>query len=181
MWQKNLETWAPPRSCYLPFPAYAFHPGRNPHPRTSPDGHSFGESHPTEGNFNLDKWQEEERWLFAADLYNRGFFWESHEYWEALWHAEGRSGIAATLLQALIQTAAAHIKCIDGNLVGVEILASKSDAMFSDLHAMGVSSLFGLDLGDFRVRRNNWFALVLQGVIPATGLFPFLHLQGARS
>lgn len=177
MWTDDLKTWAPERLCQREFPPYAFLPGVNPHPRTKPEGHSFGTEHPNEGQFNLNEWATEERWLFAVDLYNHAYFWESHEYWEALWHSEGRRGQVATLLKALIQTSAAHIKAIEGNIVGVEILATKSDAMFADLHREGVYTLMGLDLEEFRVRRNNWFGNIMVGKTPNAGSFPFVHVR----
>ncbi|MFT7620030.1 MAG: hypothetical protein ACI97A_003687 [Planctomycetota bacterium] len=179
MWTKELRTWAPARCCTREFPPYAFLPGVNPHPRTSPQGHSFGTEHPSEGGFDLAQWRDEERWLFAIDLYNYGYFWESHEYWEAIWHSEGRRGQIATFLKALIQTSAAHIKAIEGNLVGVEILATKSDGMFVELHNEGVFELMGVQLEEFRVRRNNWFGNILVAKPQNVALFPFVHLQGA--
>ncbi len=161
----------------MDFPLYAYIPGRFPHPRTNVDGHSHGKAHPSEGAFDHQNWQKDGRWLYAVDLYNAGFFWESHEYWEALWHSEDHVGPVALLLKALIQTAAAHIKAIDGNLKGVEILAARSDQMFADLKKEGHELLLGLSLDDFRLRRNNWFAHVLQEDSLNAALFPFVHLN----
>ncbi len=31
----------------------------------------------------------------GVDLFNHGYYWESHEEWESLWHAAGRRGVVA--------------------------------------------------------------------------------------
>ncbi len=47
---------------------------------------------------------------FALDLYNFGYFWESHVYFEALWNAHNRKGSVADLLKGLIKLGAAGVK-----------------------------------------------------------------------
>jgi hypothetical protein len=97
--------WLPDRA----WPAYAFVPGRWPHPTRHPDGH--GAQGPTvEGVPDPARWQEVEPFLWGVDLFNAGFYWEAHEAWEGVWHALGRRGPAADLLVALIRLAAAAIK-----------------------------------------------------------------------
>ena len=44
-----------------------------------------------------------EEYLFSLDLYNFGFYWESHVGFEALWNKAGRTGFVADLLKALSQ------------------------------------------------------------------------------
>ena len=176
---KGLQEWAPARHTTIPFPAYAYVPGHQPHPRRSPQGHSHGKPHPNEDPCDLEGVVEDPRWLYAVDLYNGGFLWESHEYWEALWHACGRKGPEALLLKALIQTAAAHLKAVDSQWTGVEILAGKSDGMFAELIGEGRYRMFGLDLETFLVRRNIWFSELLAGKTPSLGLFPFVQLESS--
>jgi predicted metal-dependent hydrolase len=55
-----------------------------------------------------------EDYLFAIDLYNFAYWWESHEVFEGLWHAFGRSTRAGNFFQALIQLAAANLKQVLG-------------------------------------------------------------------
>lgn len=104
--------WAEaPRYCPdRPFPPYRFVPGLNPHPTGQKTGHSFG--HPPEPLTHLDpsRWMENENYLFGVDLYHQGFFWESHEVWEQLWHLVNKSGIEGQFLQGLIQNSAAQLK-----------------------------------------------------------------------
>jgi hypothetical protein len=97
----------------VPFPAYAFRPGRAPHPRRDPTGHSFGQAEPKPPYMPPDRWRHNEAYLFGVDLYNHDFWWESHELWEALWHpARDHEG---QFLQGLIQIAAANIQRALGN------------------------------------------------------------------
>ena len=78
---------APPRYApRLPFPSYAFLPGRDPHPQRDPAGHSYGEHGPTAVHVDADDWRDNEPYLFGVDLYNHGFLWEAHEAWEGIWH-----------------------------------------------------------------------------------------------
>ncbi|MCB9883670.1 MAG: DUF309 domain-containing protein [Planctomycetes bacterium] len=61
-------------------------------------------------------------WLRGVDLFNHGFFWESHEAWEGLWRAQGRGDRRRLFLQGLIQTAAAHLQWLLGSTRGHERL-----------------------------------------------------------
>lgn len=51
-----------------------------------------------------------ENFRFGIDLFNAGFFWESHVYFESLWNAHGRVGPVADLLKGLIKLGAAGVK-----------------------------------------------------------------------
>ena len=92
----------------VPFPAYAFLPGRMPHPRRDPKGHSFGTPEPKPAYLPPDQWRANESYLFGVDLHNHGYWWESHELWEALWHLT--DGVEGQFLQGLIQISAANIQ-----------------------------------------------------------------------
>jgi hypothetical protein len=54
-----------------------------------------------------EEWRQLERWLWAVDLFNHGYWWESHEALEELWHAAGRTTPPARFVQALIHLSAA--------------------------------------------------------------------------
>ena len=94
----------------LPFPPYAFIPGLHPHPQRDPQGHSFGQPEEKLAYLEPARWQENGHYLFGVDLYNHGFWWESHEKWEAVWHTTDKSAIYGQYLQGLIQISAAFIK-----------------------------------------------------------------------
>ena len=67
-----------------------------------------GESEVAAMDFNAPR--ESTAYLYAIDLFNHGFYWESHVWWEALWHHTGRKGISSDFLKALIKLAAAGVK-----------------------------------------------------------------------
>ena len=70
-----------------PFPAYAFLPGRDPHPTRDPRGHSYAEPEGEPHTWRPDEeWRENQEYLFGCDLYNAGYLWEAHEAWEDIWH-----------------------------------------------------------------------------------------------
>ena len=93
-----------------PFPPYMHEPGTTPHPYRHEDGHSHGQPEPTVAPLDPAAPFDSEAYLYGFDLFNHGYFWESHVWWEALWHAHGRTGDIADLLRALIRFAAAGVK-----------------------------------------------------------------------
>ena len=104
-----------PRYSSHPFPLYRFVPGRTPHPRHDPQGHSYGLPEPKPTLFSADRWHTSEDYLYGIDLYNFAYWWESHEVFEGLWHAVGHHSVQGSFFQALIQLAAANLKHFLGN------------------------------------------------------------------
>jgi hypothetical protein len=98
-----------------PLPRYRFIPGEAPHPRRHKQGHSFGQAEPKVAGFEARLWQDSQDYKFAVDLFNFGFWWESHELFEAFWHGSGRRTPEGRFFQGLIQLAAAHLKRRMGN------------------------------------------------------------------
>lgn len=111
-----------PRYSVRPFPSYRFVPGKNPHPRRDPLGHSYGKAAPTPSAFQPEDWHQSEDYLYGIDLYNYAYWWECHEVFEGLWHASGRNTEQGNFFQALIQLAAANIKNFCGNHQAAEHL-----------------------------------------------------------
>lgn len=111
-----------PRYSSRPFPAYRFVPGKTPHPRRHPLGHSHGQPEPTPRLFSTDQWQLSEDYRYGIDLYNFAYWWESHEIFEAFWHTSGRVSEQGNLFQALIQLAAANLKHFMNNGTAAEKL-----------------------------------------------------------
>lgn len=103
----------------FPFPAYTYIPGKTPHPTRESDGHSFGRPEPHVEQFDSSNWIKCPAFLFGIDLFNAGFYWESHEQWEAIWHAVGRTGRLADFLKGLIKLSAAGVKTLEGRPIGV--------------------------------------------------------------
>jgi hypothetical protein len=112
-------------------PPYTYVPGRAPHPITDPAGHSHG-CDEVEVSFSADQWELCEEYRFGFDLFDNGFYWESHEAWEAAWHAVGRRGWVADHLKALIKLAAAMVKHKEGRPEGVARHARRAIELFSN-------------------------------------------------
>lgn len=132
-----------------PFPAYAYLPGRTPHPTRDPEGHSYGARPDTPELPDPEDWRACGDYLYGIDLFNHGFYWEAHEAWEGLWVACGRRGPTATFLQALINLAAAGFKARWGNARGLRANAETALRLFqaaaSQLGSTG-PRFMGLDL-----------------------------------
>ena len=92
-----------------PLPAYTYVPGGPwPHPKRLPTGALEqrllrpGMTSPAHTNRGGKR-----KFLRGGRLFNAGYYWEAHEVWEELWHAEGRRGPTAEVLKGLIKLAAA--------------------------------------------------------------------------
>jgi hypothetical protein len=118
-------------------PAYAFIPGRFPHPTSDPAGHSYGVELVPPPAIEPERWQASRTYLHGIDLFNAGYYWESHVQFEALWFAAGRRGVLADFLKGLIKLAAAGVKHLEGRPRGVRSHACRAVALWRNV----VSSL----------------------------------------
>jgi uncharacterized protein len=118
---KSLRRYCPRKL----FPPYSYLSGLHPHPVTDPAGHSYGENLLA---IELDpgRWAECDRYLWAIDLFNHGYYWEAHEAWESLWVGCGRHGTTADFLKSLIKLAAAGVKLREGKPHGVRRHADRA-------------------------------------------------------
>ncbi len=102
--------YSEPRPRLVPeraFPAYAYLPGKFPHPIRDPAGHSYGGGQAgLVGELHADA----NAFPWGVDLFNHGFYWEAHEAWEPLWRAEDKQSFSRHLLKGLILLAAAGVK-----------------------------------------------------------------------
>lgn len=134
----------PPRRT---LPPYSYVTGRWPHPTRDPAGHSYGAAPPKVEPISPADWQRSDEYLWACELFNHGYYWEAHEAWETLWHAAGRTGPTAELLQGLIKLAAAGVKVREGRTTGVQRHATRAIELFSKVRGQVQSSRYlGLDL-----------------------------------
>jgi hypothetical protein len=92
-----------------PLPDYVFIPGKHPHPKKV-GGHMEGQKDPEADPIDLKHPQKCEFLRYGLDLYNHGYFWESHVYFESLWNAHHRTGSVADFLKGLIKMGAAGVK-----------------------------------------------------------------------
>ena len=148
-----MHTPSDPRPRFAPddpLPPYTFVPGRTPHPVSDPAGHSFGAKPERPAAPDPARWRECRAYLRGLDLFNHGYYWEAHEAWERLWHAAGREGATAELLQGLIKLAAAGVKVREGRAAGTTALAAGARDLFARAAGRlpGRPSHLGLRLGD---------------------------------
>lgn len=116
------------------YPPYSYVPGGPwPHPKSNPAGHSYGKPEICVKSIEPAKLLESSEMRWAIELFNQGFYWESHEVWESLWHAAGRKGEVADYLKALIKLAAAGVKVREGLPAGVRSHASGSARLLNQL------------------------------------------------
>jgi hypothetical protein len=135
---------------YLPqreFPAYIFIPGINPHPKKS-GGHMAGAPEPVAPPVDPARPWESEDLRYALDLYNHGYFWESHVYFEALWNAHRRSGAVAEFLKGMIKLGALGVKL----RVGAEAEVARghrnrAKELFQGVRDVAGPTFLGFDLG----------------------------------
>lgn|SRR6202162_708044 len=103
----NLPWYAKDRS----LPPYRFVPGLYPHPIRDPKGHSYRTGlAQTHCLWTPDQWNMLEAYLRGVDLFNRFYFWESHEAWEPLWTSYPIEAEPARFIQGLINIAASFLK-----------------------------------------------------------------------
>ena len=137
----------PIRLCpHRTLPPYSYVPGKFPHPLREERGHSFGRPEPPCREPTNKDWPSCETYLWGFDLFNRGYYWEAHETWEAVWHACGRAGAAADLVKGLIKLAAAGVKAREGTAGGVrrhlrrgaELLESAARSIATGKQLLGI-------------------------------------------
>jgi uncharacterized protein len=148
----------------ITLPPYSYVPGHDlPHPVSDPAGHLYAvrdSAHepPIAAAMLADlptvlhsrrralaaTLADNSRWLHALDLFNEGFYWESHEVWESFWNALGRTTPEALFVQGLIHLAAAAVKIREGKPAGVARHSKRARELIGDLGAADVGGTLGL-------------------------------------
>lgn len=141
---------APERYSRQAFPAYAFLPGRDPHPTRDPRGHSFREEPEAPPPWlPPEDWRDCVDYLYGVDLYNHGYLWEAHEAWEGLWHPAKGDELLADFLQGLIQCSAASLKIPMGQPRGLAKLSELGTGRLERVSLAAGSEYMGLDIPGF--------------------------------
>ena len=171
-----------PRYCPdRPFPPYRFVPGFNPHPTGQQEGHSYGLPKKERAYLAPDYWQENENYLFGVDLYHQGFFWESHEVWEELWHLADKSGIEGQFLQGLIQNSAAQLKLHLKNQAGASHLSREAyrrlSHVINQFPSVDKVEFMGLDLTRFLEQMHRHYSPLWLGEKSVTAPAPHIDLR----
>lgn len=138
-----------------PFPAYRYVPGRSPHPRRDPRGHSYGTLEPRPTPLDPAAWATSSLYLYGVDLHNFAYWWEAHEAFEALWQATDKGAPLGQTLQGVIQIAAGNLK----RFMGAESAAQKLGARGLARLALAPSPFLGLDVRGFEAEARAYLAL----------------------
>ncbi|MFO0984843.1 MAG: DUF309 domain-containing protein [Planctomycetota bacterium] len=151
---QHLRRYAP----QIALPPYRFLPGITPHPRRDPRGHSFVRAEPIVPYFPAPQWRRNQAYLFGADCYNFGFWWEAHETWEWVWRASARDAIQHDFVKGLIQAAGALLKRhVSQGKMGPSLAAAAVKVLRQVAGATG-GVYMGLDLGAWLPRFERFFA-----------------------
>lgn len=138
----------------VPFPPYRFVPGKTPHPLAHAEGYRHGESPAPTACPEPGRWKVSDDYLRGCDFFNRGWWWEAHEVWEAMWHtAQVEQPAMVPLLQGLIQLAACALNRERGVDGGADrLLASSLDYLEqAERHGSADGRLAGLHLPSLRL------------------------------
>ena len=120
-----------------PWPDRRYLPGERPRPPPPPPEPNAGP--PAD-------WRHDRAYLRGVDLFNRAYWWESHEAWEGRWRqAEDPCRL---YLQGLIQVAAGLLKWHQDNKRGHRLLWGKGRAKLAAV-AQDTPRFMGLDLPAF--------------------------------
>jgi hypothetical protein len=166
-----------------PFPAYAYLPGRHPHPVRHPLGHSYQLDPP---DLSEDVELAFEEFLWGIDLFNHGYYWEAHEAWEGLWQVADRGGSLRMLFKGLILLSAAGVKIREGKHVAAMRHAGRAAVLLRQLmkgphrvfeRALGMSPAALADCADAAAR----LPATLQAIAPGEPQPVFEFVLGSRS
>jgi predicted metal-dependent hydrolase len=109
----------------------------------------YGVQEPEAKPLTPDGWAENQDFLYGVDLFNAGYFWEAHVFWERLWAVETEGEIRG-FLQSIIQTAAACLKARQGKIVGARKLLEKARLESFE------GSVLGIDAGTLAREARNF-------------------------
>ncbi len=175
----QLDTVVPRLLPSAELPRYTYVPGSgSPHPIRDPRGHSHNRKQPPPMALDPDSWAENRWYLWAIDLFNLGYYWESHEEWERLLRATGADSTCGRFLKGLIKLAAAGVKVREHSLHGVRRHAASAGEVFADVAAEASTEFFcGLEFTKLQYAADRAAQLVYKSTYP-TGkpirVFPFL-------
>jgi DUF309 family protein family protein len=115
-----------------------------------------------------------ECWFRGVDLYNRGYFWEAHEAWEAVWMERSRESDRALFVRGCIQSAAALLKLRLGVAGGVRKLSARS---LDTLGLVNSSPLLGVDTALLRKQFSEFWSPLERGCLPSLTGYPRIELS----
>jgi hypothetical protein len=87
-----------------------------------------------------DGWAANGDYLYGIDLFNAGYFWEAHVFWERLWSVEKIEPSIRLFLQTIIQTAAACLKARQGEIAGARKLLARAGLESIEMRQFGIDA-----------------------------------------
>ncbi|WP_447979492.1 DUF309 domain-containing protein [Candidatus Nitrospira bockiana] len=160
----------PPRYSSRALPGSRYVPGRTDRPGRPAEPLNQGEARTIA--CDPSRWRDNAAYVYAVDLYNFGYWWESHEVLEELWNAAGRTSEPGRFYRALIQVAAANLK----RTMGVEDAARRLYRRGSERLAAFPSRYMGVEVERFRRQ-------VQSTCVDSAAAWPVIFLEtiGARA
>ena len=134
------------------FPPYSFIPTKNLNPNSA-GGYREGIPDPISSKIEKNNFFNHDDYLFAIDLINYGYYWESHVYFEAIWHAHGRRGDVASYCKAMVKIAAGAIKHKQGRSLSAKRLF---DGAVTILNNLPDSFYLGIPIKELISISNKW-------------------------
>lgn len=116
----------------MDFPPYSFVPTQNLSPNRV-GGYRHGVPDPISKPLEKNNYAEHKEYLYAIDLINHGFYWESHVYFESIWHAHHRKGAIASYCKGMVKLAAGAIKLKQDRLNSARRLFEGANENFRNL------------------------------------------------
>ncbi|TVQ54266.1 MAG: DUF309 domain-containing protein [Phycisphaerales bacterium] len=148
-------TAAPPRLTDVALPERRFLPG-DAHAPHLPD------PLPLAPLVTPDQWRDCPAYLYGCDLYNHGYWWESHELWELIWRAAAGDPEYETLrhfTQGLIQVAACAIKLEQRKARGLrKLLTSSENYLREVIERVGNAPYMGLRVHDWHASVRQYYS-----------------------
>ena len=123
-----MKRYSPDRE----FPPYSFIPTHNLNPNRI-GGYREGIPDPISKPIDNKNYKNNTDYLFAIDLINHGYYWESHVYFEAIWHAHNRRGNVANYCKAMVKISAGAIKYKQGRINSATRLFNGAVDIFNNL------------------------------------------------
>lgn len=111
-----------------------------------------GKEEPHGERIDLDAPEKNDFLRYSIDLFNHGYYWESHVYLEALWNRHERKGHVANLLKAFILISAGEIKiALDQESAGIGHF-DRALELIDHIVNEETSLLIGFDLNELKAR-----------------------------
>ena len=128
-----------------------------------------GQSEPVAEAIDLAHPQDSEFLNHSLNLYNQGYYWESHVYFEALWNAHKRSGSVADFLKAMIKLGAAGVKLQIDQAENAKVHILRAHELFTSVMKAEGTHFLDFDLSE--IIRN----------LDSEGKLPFISFANGSS